>query len=138
MSTRANIIIKDQYDKLYFYRHSDGYPKGTLPTLEKFLSLVKSGKIRDNASQSAGWLIVIGAIEYQTVHPEYFPESKKESYNQDDKEIESCVNEFSPDDWKVGAYEPTTGIHGDIEHLYVIDLDKKEILQIPASDWKNF
>jgi hypothetical protein len=29
-------------------------------------------------------------------------------------------------DWKVGAYEPTTSIHGDVEHIYVIDLVKKE------------
>jgi hypothetical protein len=30
-------------------------------------------------------------------------------------------------DWKCGAYEPTTGIHGDIEYLYVVDLAAKEI-----------
>ena len=29
--------------------------------------------------------------------------------------------------WKVGAFEPTTEIHGDIQYLYVIDLDKQEI-----------
>ena len=33
MSTRANIILKDSYDKLYFYRHCDGYPEGVAPTL---------------------------------------------------------------------------------------------------------
>ena len=31
MSTRANIIIKDSYQEQIFYRHSDGYPDGTLP-----------------------------------------------------------------------------------------------------------
>ena len=65
MSTRASIIIKDEDEKLIFYRHSDGYPTGTMPTLNKFLELVKSGKIRDNVGQSAGWLIILGALEYE-------------------------------------------------------------------------
>lgn len=67
MSTRANIVIKDRHDKLFFYRHSDGYPEGTLPTLNKFIDWVKSGKIRDNVSQAAGWLIILGALEYNTL-----------------------------------------------------------------------
>ena len=65
MSTRANIIIKDSWgNELFFYRHSDGYPDGTLPTLEKFVKWVKEGRIRDHAGQAAGWLIIIGADEY--------------------------------------------------------------------------
>ena len=28
-----------------------------------------------------------------------------------------------PSDWKVGAIEPTTGVHGDIDYLYTITLD---------------
>lgn len=135
MSTRANIIIKDNYDKLYFYRHSDGYPEGTMPTLNKFLDLVKSKKIRNNVSQSAGWLIVLGAIEYQTINGNIFPESLKKYYERDGNIIEQILNEFVPEDWKVGAYEPTTGIHGDIEYLYVIDLENKKIIQVPENEW---
>ena len=60
MSTRANIVIKDEYSELWFYRHSDGYPEGTLPTLTEFLDAVKAGLIRNNVSQAAGWLIIIG------------------------------------------------------------------------------
>jgi hypothetical protein len=100
MSTRANIIIKDSYDKLWFYRHSDGYPEGALPTLKEFMRKVAKGDIRDNAMQSCGWLVIIGHEEYKAHQP----------------------------DWKVGAYEPTTGQHGDIEYLYTIDLDKKVII----------
>jgi hypothetical protein len=110
MSTRANIIITDGEDKLYFYRHSDGYPEGTMPTLEKFLAMVKNGQIRDNTCQSAGWLIMIGYDEYKEYQP----------------------------DWKVGAYEPTTGIHGDIEYLYVVDLVKKNIRQIKPKNWPSW
>jgi len=65
MSTRAQIKITDSFgQELWFYRHSDGYPDGTLPTLQKFLDWVKAGKIRDNVEQAAGWLILIGAEEY--------------------------------------------------------------------------
>lgn len=100
MSTRANVIVTDIFgDKLYFYRHSDGYPEGTMPTLELFLDKVKSGDIRDNASQSAGHLILIGHEEYG---------SKKTG-------------------WKVGSYEPTTQIHGDVEYVYTVDVSKKTI-----------
>jgi hypothetical protein len=101
MSTRANIVITDiSGAKLWFYRHSDGYPEGTLPTLNKFLDMVKCGQIRDNVGQAAGWLIVLGREEYA-----------------DDK--------FNT--WKVGAYEPTTGKHGDVEYIYTVNLSKRTI-----------
>jgi len=106
MSTRANVIIKDGYNQLFFYRHSDGYPEGTMPTLNEFLELVKSGKIRKNVSQASGHLILIG-------HKEYFGDTGLLSHD--------AFN------WKVGAYEPTTGIHGDINYLYIVDLEKEEI-----------
>ena len=99
MSTRAQIVIKDAHDSLIFYRHSDGYPDGTMPTLERFLEHVKAGEIRDNVGQAAGWLILIGAEEYLD---NTWPGSGME--------------------WKAGAYEPATCLHSDIEYLYVIDL----------------
>lgn len=101
MSTRANIIIESRGEYLIFYRHSDGYPEGTLPSLNEFLDLVKKGVIRDNVSQAAGWLILIGHQEYEGSYP--------------------------PKEWKVGAYEPTYRIHGDIEYLYILDLREKTI-----------
>ena len=122
MSTRANVVIKDQYGELWFYRHSDGYPEGTMPTLEKFLKWVKEGKIRDNINQAAGWLTLIGAEEYGV----------KRSWA-DGELVETpkeTVTEPSSDSmsgWKCGAYEPTVRQHGDIEYLYTIDLDKKTL-----------
>lgn len=107
MSTRANIIIKDNYDKLYFYRHSDGYPEGTLPTLNNYVAAINKGNIRQNVPQSAGWLILIGHEEYGA-----------------DK-----------DTWKVGAYEPTMSIHGDIEYLYIIDLSKSPVSVEVLEEW---
>ena len=95
MSTRANIIIRDGYGKLYFYRHSDGYPECTFEDLKEFVNGYKSGVYRDNVEQSAGWLITYGAIGFQR---------------------------YEFDQWKVGNYETATGIHSDIEYLYDINL----------------
>lgn len=118
MSTRANVKLVDHDDELWFYRHSDGYPEGTLPTLNIFMDWLKAGKIRANRSQAGGWLVIIGAIECGTI-------PKHEA-----KQIKTIE---PPQDWKVGSYEPTTGQHGDIEFLYTIDLvsqtlEIKEIL----------
>ena len=106
MSTRANIIITDGHNELIFYRHCDGYPDGTLPSLNQFLDLVKTGKIRDNTSQAAGWLILLGNTELKTL---------------------LAGRESDLTNWQCGAYEPTTEIHGDIAFLYVVDLQTKTI-----------
>lgn len=99
MSTRANVVIKDEYTTLYFYRHSDGYPSETGESLKRFVEGYKSGKYRLDAMQSAGWLVLHG-------HEEYGRDAKT---------------------WKVGAYEPTSEIHGDIDYKYVIDLKEQTI-----------
>lgn len=112
MSTRANIVVKSGREKLIFYRHSDGYPEGTMPLLNDFLEKVKSGKIRDNVGQAAGWLILLGHKE-MSLQAENFK-----------KEFPNFKTNY---DWKVGSIEPTTCIHDDIEYLYTIDLDKKKI-----------
>jgi hypothetical protein len=122
MSTRANVVIKDRYDTLWFYRHSDGYPEGTMPTLKILLNWLKSGKIRNNAQQCAGWLIVIGAIEYGTIPK--FEQGEERLSGSKYGDIDTIQ---PPSDWKVGAYEPTTQEHGDIEYLYTIDVEKKFI-----------
>lgn len=127
MSTRANIVLTEKWgnktSKLFFYRHSDGYPEGTMPTLNVFMKWLKSGQIRNNLSQSAGWLILLGAIEYNTL-----PEYKTEKPHFDGAKGYADINTIqSPHDWKCGAYEPTTSIHGDIEYLYIIDVTNKTL-----------
>jgi len=116
MSTRAIITIKDESSKQCFYRHSDGYPEGTMPTLNKFLRWVKDGKIRDNVSQSAGWLVIIGHEEYNVPNEPMVDKKRKNIDN-------GMLN------WKVGSYEPCgeSDIGGWIEYHYIVDLVKKEI-----------
>ena len=128
MSTRANIIINDNYDKLYFYRHSDGYPKGTVPTLRKFLNLIKQGKIRNNISQASGWLVILGAEEYK--HNQITRLENVNSWDDlTEEEQKTWDNKISsyPKNWKVGAYEPTNNLHGDIEYLYTVNIETLEI-----------
>ena len=128
MSTRANVVIKDSCTELWFYRHADGYPEGVLPSLNVFLEWIKNGWIRKNVTQSAGWLILIGADEYkdEKLNPD-FP-SDKGRYDPD-KYKGLCPSEPGNNipGWKVGAYEPTHGKHGDVEYIYYVDLENQEI-----------
>ena len=73
--------------------------------LKKFVKGYVDGSMRRNVIQSAGWLIVRGHEEYKSLGK----------------------------DWKVGAYEPTTDIHGDIEYLYTIDIEKEQLVISKAS-----
>lgn len=69
MSTRANIVVTDNGEistGIWFYRHSDGDPDGTLPSLKRLMEKVKDKTIRPNPMQAIGWLIVEGIVEYFT------------------------------------------------------------------------
>ena len=125
MSTRAGIIIKDSYSESHYYRHSDGYPDVTLHSLNIFLGWLKSGAIRNNTGQAAGWLIILGAMEYNTIPAfKVLEPFRPGGKGRGDRE---AIGE--PDDWKCGAYEPTTNVkdHGDLEYIYTVDLEKQEI-----------
>ena len=119
MSTHANIIIQNGKDKQYFYRNSDGYPDGTLPSLKMFMSWVKEGKIRDNVLQASGWLILIGADENKD---EYIGGGK---YKTKENIAQPSIGTYG---WRCGSYEPTTEIHSDIQYIYTLDLKKLTIL----------
>lgn len=137
MSTRANVVLREHYsvykeeknapkvrtEELWFYRHSDGYPEGMLPLLNVFMDWLWRGKIINNLSQSAGWLIILGAIEYGTI-PQYEKEKSDYEFARNYGDLDTVKE---PGDWKCGSIEPTTGQHGDIEYLYEIDLTNKEL-----------
>jgi hypothetical protein len=123
MSTRANIVVKSDGEiDAWFYRHSDGYPDGALPLLNKFMDWLKARKIRDNISQACGWLIVLGHHEYRSAANKPDGEDGKYWLPQFEPQGETYTS-----GWKVGAIEPTDGIHEDIEYLYTIDLTKKTL-----------
>lgn len=106
MGTRAHVIICDEDSSLIFYRHSDGYPEETGESLKGFIKMYENGSLRLNPSQSAGWLILHGHIEYSENKELTCRPNPKDNYN----------------GWKVGAYEPTNSLHGDVEYIYIIDL----------------
>ena len=115
MSTRSNILLKDEYgDDLWFYRHSDGYPEGAMPLIATFVHWVNSGRLRANAIQSGGWLIALGMKERQQQN--FLKRS-------DVLRPDSDAIGTSVDGWKVGAIEPTTCEHDDIEYRYTINLE---------------
>ncbi len=123
MSTRANVIITDSTEKLFFYKHSDGYPEGTMAQLNLFIDWIKEKKIRDNVQQSAGWLIIIGALEYGTI-----PSCEFEAPGYPGGTSYGKIDTIQePKDWKCGSFEPTTAVHGDIDFLYIIDLKNKTV-----------
>lgn len=129
MSTRANIVLKDQHEKLFFYRHSDGYPEVTRDnSLSIFMDWLNRGLIRPNVGQASGWLIIIGANEYDYD----WKHSQCISKN-------SVLNQYNPTHvgWKVGAYEPTTGIHGDVEWVYEINLVSKTLTTYRPDKYPN-
>ena len=117
MSTRAQIkVVGVGGEELWFYRHSDGYLEGVLPTLSRFLEWRKTGRIRDNVQQACGWLVILGNTENSAG-----TEPKSELVM----------------GWKVGAYEPCSPVfHGDIEFFYVVDLVKATIVVNAYNDGK--
>jgi hypothetical protein len=122
MSTRARVILKDTDETLHFYRHSDGYPSGTMPTLKKFIGWIVTGKIRGNVGQCSGWLVLVGAEEYRRyghMDDNYKTHPKKTVLEPDPTEGNLG--------WKAGAYEPAGVEVNDFAWSYEIDLDKKEL-----------
>lgn len=118
MSTRANVIIKGDDAELIFYRHSDGYPKCTGADLIEFVQGYKSGAMRMNVPQSAGWLIVKGHAEYL-----------RDFGGRGEKPFTAKADESDRGyGWKVGAYEPTNRLHCDVEYVYIIDLEKQTLI----------
>ena len=139
MSTRANIIIRDPRfdpDILYFYRHSDGYPDGPIPEhLDQLVEWLNEERIRDDVMQMSGWLIILGHFEYRDHYQRWDSEPWmtpriRRAENPDDHK--NYLGEGVPggkesgSGWKASAYEPTPwGIHGDVEHVYVLDVSTK-------------
>jgi hypothetical protein len=117
VSTRCNVLIRDEHSTIYIYRHSEGYPNHTGKDLLEFCKGYKSGTMRRDASQSAGWLILRGYAEYHPGNTALTP-------NRDDKMY----------GWKCGAYEPTNQIQGDVDYIYIIDLVSCELITIDGCD----
>ena len=93
---------------------SDGYPEsehGVGALLDKFCDAIKSGRIRSDVVQSAGWLILMTVIDDQFLPVDFtapIPDSLK-SYA-----------------WKASGIEITDSIHEDIDYCYIVDMTNGE------------
>lgn len=122
MSTRASIIVQDGYERIQFYRHSDGFPTGTMPLLERFMEHVRAGRIRANASQAAGWLVIMGAQELVEI------------FSRHDGMIDAgdgSLADYKPSEtlfgWKASTIEPCQTPPADIEYVYTVDVGLQSI-----------
>jgi len=104
MSTRCNIIIEDnEFNRIQFYHHCDGYPEGVGAHLKKLASNYKG------EHSVAAFADALEASE------------EKGKYN----------NGFERED---------CGLHGDIEYLYIVALERKGFRVLCYKigfDWKR-
>ena len=127
MSTRCHVVLMDSYEnQVWFYRHSDGYPSGVQPTLDKFCEWRNQDRIRDDPMQAAGWLVLLGMQEYAT--GEYGTPHQDTQL----KNLAPGVEGFSG--WKIGAYEPTNTCFSDAQYLHVVDMEKGEYRSVGIPD----
>ena len=144
MSTRCQLrFTETDSDRVaQIYRHSDGYPRSVLPLLEILENqqelLRETGTQRD-ASYAAAQFILVDKLQYIT----HTTESKNETYSNWPDTIDSVLD---PEAWNQvdatptyllghGVEDPSCGIHGDEEYLYVIELPARNPFENPAN-WK--
>lgn len=110
-------VIKTK--QLIFYRQSDGNPEAIVPVLKVFLKWINEGKLRNNLGQCGGWLIILGALEYNAM-PKFLFFKEKLGFNELSKMQ-------LPKVWKCGSFEPASSISGDIDYLYEIDINEAKL-----------
>lgn len=112
MSTRSQITIEGQ--PIYFYKHSDGYPEGVLPTLEPFVAHFFKHRGYDPVYFIARLCMAFGEAERRS--NEEFAANRlargQAPFDYDDEC--SCL-----------GYGLDLEIHGDIEYLYVVSAKGK-------------
>ena len=106
MGTRCNIVLKCGNHMEYIYRHYDGYPSSVVPELNKLLALIK-WYTKDSYR-----------FNKQTTMLEFYRDLLI-NHTYYDKFFEDLINPMQ----LTGKYEKTNGIHGDVEHVYTININ---------------
>lgn len=116
MSTRCNIGVYESEKQLLnspdviLYKHSDGYPEGTLPLLKKFMKNPSNDRNRNDYEYQSAWL------------------------------LHSLMNGFIEDGINYGyeimhiGYGICKEIHGDIEYYYAIYPNRIEVYKVEGFD----
>lgn len=116
MSTRSNIVIKklnketNELDYCQLYHHHDGYPEGVGAELQEILNEVL-GKSKEEQAEILATPLSLGNY-IEILDTSYENETRTDDLN--GRKL-----------W----------LHGDIEYLYTIDLDKKTITCYEVYVW---
>jgi hypothetical protein len=126
MSTRSQLRFVDSSiewsDTVQVYRHSDGYPEGVLPDLRQLRDLQNRTGTERGPTYTAANFILLQKLRGMKM------------YVGDAPPIRTCIDiedVLDPEKWDVdqphfllgyGVENPASGIHGDEEYLYIVDV----------------
>lgn len=122
MSTRAHIGFfekepteaKRTKPEVLIYKHSDGYPEGTLPQLTEFCRTFNEHRgLRDTEYATAR------CVQFMT--------------NFDDGEMAKWYKETQGTDdkrWSFLGYGVGTGFHGDVEYYYLVTPEEIKVYEV--------
>ena len=139
MSTRCQIRFTEEDSDCVaqIYRHSDGYPGGVLPLLKHLQELLHETGTQRGANYTAAQLLLIDELRYIG----YTTESKDDTYSEWPNSISGVLD---PENWEQvdatlsyllghGVEDPSCGIHGDEEYLYVVEIPSRSPLEEPKN-----
>jgi hypothetical protein len=140
MSTRSQLRFTDEKtDRVsQVYRHSDGYPEGIIPLLEHLQELLHATGTHRDSGYAAAQFILLDKLRY--IERTFGCEDGL--YSDLPDTIEAVLD---PESWEDlnrtpsyllghGVEDPSCGIHGDEEYIYVVELPDRRPLDEP-SDW---
>jgi hypothetical protein len=141
MSTRSQLRFTDEgTDRVaQVYRHSDGYPESVVPLLKHLQELLHATGTQEEANYVAAQFIIVDRLRYIQRTFRW----KKGLYNDLPDTVEEIL---SPETWEEldrtpsyllghAAEDPSCGIHGDEEYIYVVELPDRRPFDEP-SDWQ--
>lgn len=140
MSTRCQLQFSENgSDRVaQVYRHSDGYPESVLSLLEHLQELLHATGTQRDASYAAAQFIFMDKLWYL----ERTFRCRDGVYSD---LPDTVAGVLEPEDWQEkqvtpsyllghGVEDPSRGIHGDEEYLYVVELPARSPFDEP-SEW---
>ena len=125
MSTRSQIKVKGS--EIMIYKHSDGYPSEVMPTLTEVMTqfIVERGNEPDYAlAQIMRAFARRDEKRRQEILNEYENQLDKWEGEEDEPEYEMLkMNKLIYEDHSMTGWGLDTVRHGDIEYLYLVDLE---------------
>lgn len=137
MSTRCQLRFIDSCTDCVaqVYRHSDGYPESVLPTLQHLQRLLRATQAQRDATYAAAQFLFYDKL-WTLERTLQSDDSLYEGYP------DTVADVLTVESWRDcnktpsyllghGVEDPSCGIHGDEEFLYVVELPEKR-----HGDWR--